>query len=80
MSQSTTQITIPDMSCNDNTITQLDFSPYFEVRTITIGFSSYGFVNDVVIDGLEKVESITVGLGSFFSSSLELKSLFYRMR
>lgn len=76
MSSEEMELVIPSNVCNDEEITQLDLSPYQEVRTLSIGDNSFSSASSIVITGLPNVEIITVGSGCGLRSSLELKGSF----
>ena len=61
-------LTIPDWVCNDMNITKLDFNKYPKLKSITIGNFSFVYVGEVNIIGLNELESVAIGNGSFIMS------------
>ena len=61
-------LTIPDWVCNDMNITKLDFNKYPKLKSITIGNFSFVYVGEVNIIGLNELERVAIGNGSFIMS------------
>ena len=58
-----TELVVGDGKCND--ITSLDLSSYTELRSIEIGNECFENVNELHIEGLPKLEIVTIGINSF---------------
>ena len=56
----TTAINVPENSCQDSRLTSFDLSPLPDIETINIAASSYSHVSTVIIDGLQKLKSISI--------------------
>ena len=50
--------------CNDGGYI-MDLSTYTELRIISIGDRSFYYVNELRIEGLTKLENVTIGMNSF---------------
>lgn len=59
------EITIPNDSMNDQSITSLNLSRFQRLRKLTIGNECFMYVNDLSIQGLSMIESIVIGENSF---------------
>ena len=55
---------VGDNKCNEGG-TFLDLSSYKELRIISIGDNSFSNVNELHIEGLTKLENVTIGMNSF---------------
>ena len=58
-----TEVIVRDGKCND--ISSFDLSIYTELRSIIIGDECFMNVNELHIEGLTKLESVTIGMNSF---------------
>ena len=59
-----TEIIIPHNSCN-NANDNIDLTRYPYIRTLTIGDESFKHVNELHIEGMNKLENVTIGMNSF---------------
>ena len=71
-----TELVVVDGKCND--ISSLDLSIYTELRSIRIGYECFENVNELHIEGLTKLESVTIGMNSFTQSKNRYGSYSYR--
>lgn len=60
-----TAITIAHASGNDQELTAVDFSPFKQVKTLTIGSHCFRHVTSVMIKGLPALERVEIGANSF---------------
>lgn len=60
-----TESIIVGNNCND--ITSLDLSRFTSLKSFIVGDDSFGDVNELIIDGLPELESIKIGINSFYS-------------
>ena len=59
---STTSVVIRDSDC---AVAQLDFSRYPELKTLSVGDMSCGFVNELKLIGMSELESVEIGSSCF---------------
>jgi len=64
-----TALTVTDNSCNDNTITVVDLSPFKFLRSVVIGNNCFQYVRILSIVGLNWLESVRIGRDSFRDGS-----------
>ena len=57
------EVVVPDGRCND--ITFIDWSEYRELESISIGDNCFARVEELHIDGLERLKNLTIGENSF---------------
>ena len=62
---SSTESIIVGNNCNG--ITSLDLSRFTSLKSFIVGYHSFGKVNELIIDGLPELESIKIGMRSFYS-------------
>lgn len=60
-----TAITIAHASGNDRELTAVDFSPFKQAKTITIGSHCFRHVTSVMIKGMPLLERVEIGANSF---------------
>ena len=60
-----TSLTISSNKCNEESVTVLDLSKYPKLKSVTIGDESFMYVNEVIITGLNELESVVIGNNSF---------------
>lgn len=60
-----TKLTIPLGGCNDESIQELRFDGYSNMKELEIGDNSFIHTNRVFIEKMNELESITIGRGSF---------------
>ena len=65
MYDNATEIVTGDNRCNDDGVTSLDLRRYTELRSISIGDESFYSTTYLYIEGLTKLESVTIGMNSF---------------
>ena len=65
VSNNITSIVIDSNRCNDESVTVLDLSKYPKLKSVTIGDESFMYVNEVIITGLNELESVEIGMSSF---------------
>ena len=58
-----TELVVGDGKCNE--ISSFDLSIYTELRSIIIGDECFMNVNELHIEGLTKLENVTIGMNSF---------------
>ena len=58
-----TELVVGDGKCN--VISSFDLSIYTELRSISIGNECFENVNELHIEGLSKLESVSIGMNSF---------------
>ena len=59
-----TELLVGDGKCNEG-VSVLDLSKFTELRSIIIGDECFMNVNELHIEGLTKLESVTIGMNSF---------------
>ena len=64
-----TALTVTDSSCNEDTITVVDLSPFKFLRSVVIGNSCFKYVQIFSIVGLNWLESVRIGRDSFWDGS-----------
>ena len=64
-----TALTVTGNSCNEDTITVVDLSPFKFLRSVVIGNSCFQYVQIFSIVGLNWLESVSIGYRSFWDSS-----------
>lgn len=63
-----TESIIVESNCfNEDDITALDLSRFASLKSFIVGDNSFGNVNELIIDGLPELESIKIGISSFYS-------------
>ena len=70
-----TELTVSNNSLNDASLTLLDLTRFKRLKKIVIGNESFKYVEEVKLIGLNALESVVIGDGSFVYASLELKSI-----
>lgn len=61
----TNSIILPNWTCNDMEYTSFDFSRFIIVESIEIGDDCFGSVNTFIIDGLNCLKKLKIGMNSF---------------
>ena len=61
-------ITLPNWTCNDIEYTTFDFSRFTVIESIVIGDNSFGSVQTFIIDGLNRLKKLIIGINSFTKS------------
>ena len=64
-----TALTVTGNSCNEDTITVVDLSPFKFLRSVVIGNSCFQYVQIFSIVGLNWLESVSIGSSSFRDGS-----------
>lgn len=63
-----TESIIVESNCfNEGEITSLNLSRFTSLKSFIVGDNSFGDVNELIIDGLPELESIKIGISSFYS-------------
>ena len=62
---SNSTIILPNWTCNDYNYTTFDFSRFINVESIEIGNDSFYSVSTFKIDGLNKLNTLKIGINSF---------------
>ena len=63
-----TESIIVESNCfSEGDITSLDLSRFASLKSFIVGDNSFGYVNELIIDGLPELESIKIGISSFYS-------------
>ena len=63
-----TESIIVESNCfNEDDLTSLDLSRFTSLKSFIVGDNSFGYVNELIIDGLPELESIKIGISSFYS-------------
>ena len=70
-----TELTVSNNSLNDASLTLLDLIRFRRLKKIVIGNNGFKYVNELNLTGLNALESVVIGDGSFYYASLELKSI-----
>lgn len=65
LATSLTAITIAHVSGNDPKLTAVDFSPFKQVKTITIGNFCFRYAMRVTLKGMPALERVEIGASSF---------------
>ena len=65
LATSLTAITIAHVSGNDPKLTAVDFSPFKQAKTITIGNFCFRYVTHVTLKGMPSLERVEIGARSF---------------
>ena len=60
-------IHLPDRICNDEEYATLVFSRFILLEELEIGSNSFKFINEFIIDGLNHLKSLKIGMNSFTS-------------
>ena len=58
---------LPDRICNEEEYTALDFSRFILLEELEFGSNSFKFINKFIIDGLNHLKSLKIGMNSFTS-------------
>ena len=58
-------ITISNNSCNDSNYTIFNFSRFTKLEELIIGDECFMYVNKFIIDGLNELKSLKIGMKSF---------------
>ena len=74
---SNTSIILPNWTCNDLNYTVFDFSRFTNVESIEIGDDSFYSVQTFRIDGLNKLQTLKIGVRSFSISKAAHDNMFY---
>ena len=69
-----TKIRVGSGKCNSEEFPVLDLSRFKNLKSVEIGDGSYKYVNELNINGLNKLESVVIGEYGFQRASLELRS------
>ena len=56
---------MPDRICNDEEYATLVFSRFILLEELEIGSNSFKFINEFIIDGLNHLKSLKIGMNSF---------------
>ena len=65
---SNTESIIVESNCfNEYDVTSLDLSRFTSLKSFIVGDNSFGFVNELIVDGLSELERIKIGINSFYS-------------
>ena len=64
------RIVVPDNSFNEASFTETDFSPFVNLREISIGSDCFKNVVTVNITGLPRLINVTIGVYSFTTSRI----------
>ena len=70
-----TSIYIPNYSLNNEDYTIFNFSRFNLLEELIIGDDSFMYVNEFVINELNKLKSLKIGRNSFYSSSFVIKGI-----
>ena len=62
-----TESIIVESNCLNDGITSLNLSRFTSLKSFIVGDNSFGYVNELIIDGLPELESIKIGINSFYS-------------
>ena len=63
-----TESIIVESNCfNEGEITSLNLSRFASLKSFIVGDDSFGNMNELIIDGLPELESIKIGISSFYS-------------
>ena len=65
LSSTVTEIIVENRCCRDPSFTMLDLTRFTNVRRIVIGYEAFMYVNEVKLEGLNKLESVEIGDGCF---------------
>ena len=65
MSNNITSIVIDNNKCNEESVTVLDLSKYPKLKSVTIGDNCFMYTIEVIITGLNELESVVIGENSF---------------
>ena len=65
MDSNSTSIHIPDYSVNNENYLTFNFSRFILLEELEIGDDSFMYVNEFVIDGLNELKSVIIGMDSF---------------
>ena len=62
-----TESIIVESNCfNEGDITSLNLSRFASLKSFIVGDDSFGNMNELIIDGLPELESIKIGISSFY--------------
>ena len=65
LSSTVTEIIVENRCCRDPSFTVLNLTRFTNVRRIVIGHNAFMYVNEVRMIGLNKLESVEIGVNSF---------------
>ena len=67
LDNNTESIIVESKCFNEGEITSLNLSRFASLKSFIVGDNSFGDVNELIIDGLPELESIKIGISSFYS-------------
>ena len=67
LDNNTESIIVESNYFNEGEITSLNLSRFASLKSFIVGDDSFGNVNELIIDGLPELESIKIGISSFYS-------------
>ena len=74
-----TVIQLPNWTCNDSSITSIDFSLFTSLQSLEIGNDCYCSVETFRLDGFKQLKSLKIGTNSFTKLKQYIKqSLHYK--
>ena len=75
-----TELVVPSNRCNSRKIKVLDFRVFPQLKSLEIGDDCFIYVNKVKMIGLDRLESVVIGMNSFEKESYFMSSYFYLNR
>ena len=69
-----TVIQLPNWTCNDSSITSIDFSLFTSLQSLEIGNDCYCSVETFRLDGFKQLKSLKIGTNSFTKLKKHIKN------
>ena len=66
LDNNTESIIVESICFNEDDLTSLDLSRFTSLKSFIVGDNSFEYVNELIIDGLPELESIKIGISSFY--------------
>ena len=65
LEETSISLSIPNNACNSDSLITFDLSIFFMLQSVTIGDGNFMYANEFVIDGLNYLKSLKIGINSF---------------
>ena len=77
LSTAITELIVNDCCCNDRKLKSVNLSAYKRLKRIEIGKRCFIFAKELIVDGLNELESVVIGSDSF--SETGLSEMYYHV-